>query len=107
MRDISNLIDPCEPRQDLFALARAVAINNAGQILLNMTGNRYGVLLTPYLPGDLDENEICDLQDLAIQLANFDRAGDATYEHGDLDCDHDVDLQDLAILLANFGESLP
>jgi hypothetical protein len=42
-----------------------------------------------------------------VLLANFQRSGDAAYEHGDLDCDADVDLQDLATLLSNFGESLP
>ncbi|MBI5863975.1 MAG: hypothetical protein HZB38_05625 [Planctomycetes bacterium] len=107
MRNIADLIDPCEPRHYRFDYCRAEAINNAGQIVLDMGSARYGVLLTPYLPADLDDNEQVDLFDLAALLSHFGLPGGASYQDGDLDCDADVDLQDLAILLGNFGETLP
>jgi hypothetical protein len=108
IRHLQASLDPCR----LAAYERltyAMDINANGWIVatFGQVDLLPAALLIPYIPGDLDENEICDLQDLAIQLSNFSREGDAEYEHGDLDCDQDVDLQDLAILLGNFGESLP
>ncbi|MBI5865283.1 MAG: hypothetical protein HZB38_12385 [Planctomycetes bacterium] len=107
VRDLSTLVDPCysflPPGIQWFY--GATAINDAGWITI-VRGGR-GAVLIPYIPGDLDEDGDCDLQDLAYLLANFARTGDATYANGDLDCDADVDLQDLGILLGNFGETLP
>jgi hypothetical protein len=82
-------------------------INEAGMILVSDQTDGSALLLTPYLPGDLDSGGTVDLQDLATMLANFGRDGDATYADGDLDCDADIDLQDLAALLGNFGATLP
>ena len=110
MRDLNTLIDPCaDPR--VFPVDLAVDINNHGQIAV-YGGHVVGFspsswLLTPYLPGDLNEDATTDCQDLAALLSNFGRSSSATYADGDLDCDTDVDLQDLAILLANFGQTLP
>jgi probable HAF family extracellular repeat protein len=109
MRNLNDLLDPCGT-PGLGYLEWGVAINNRGQIACvgaEAPGLWRAVRLDPYLPGDLDEDGSVALQDLATMLANFERAGDAEYEHGDLDCDADVDLQDLAILLSNFGETLP
>ncbi|MBI5864935.1 MAG: hypothetical protein HZB38_10605 [Planctomycetes bacterium] len=110
MRDIAALLDPCRPAYQLFG--RAIDVNSDGWILAvvgvqDWRTQHGNVVLIPYIPGDLDEDDDCDLQDLAYLLANFARTGDAAYANGDLDCDADVDLQDLGILLGNFGETLP
>lgn len=106
VRLVRDLIDPCAAAP--FETATYVAhLNNHGWMTTIDDAYQNLAVLIPYILGDLDESEMCDLQDLAILLSNFSRAGDAEYEHGDLDCDEDVDLQDLAILLANFGENLP
>jgi probable HAF family extracellular repeat protein len=110
IRAVADLLDPCRPEYQ--TLLGVIDVNANGWILArvgiqNPNSEHGSVVLIPYIPGDVDENEICDLQDLAIQLSNFSREGDAEYQHGDLDCDQDVDLQDLAILLGNFGETLP
>ncbi len=107
IRDLRALLDPCATG---VALAGSPGgINDRGQIIVDAytTAFERGLLLSPYIPGDLDDDGDCDLQDLAYQLSNFGRAGDADYSAGDLDCDQDVDLQDLSTLLANFGETLP
>lgn len=108
-RNLNDLLDPCGAPA-LNYLSEARAINNRGQIVCRGVpdvGLSLAVRLDPYVPGDLNEDGSVALQDLATLLGNFDRAGDAAYEHGDLDCDADVDLQDLATLLSNFGETLP
>lgn len=56
-----------------------------------------------YCPFDINDDDLIDLQDLGILLANFGSVGGATFETGDLDADQDVDIQDLARLLADFG----
>ena len=53
--------------------------------------------------GDLDADNDADLNDLALQLANFGTTDGATRDDGDLDNDGDVDLDDVALMLANFG----
>jgi probable HAF family extracellular repeat protein len=110
MRGVEESMDPCRPGYQ--RLVGVIDVNADGWILArigiqNPNTEHGSVVLIPYIPGDLDDNEMCDLQDLAILLGNFSRTGDAAYEDGDLDCDQDVDLQDLAVLLSNFGESLP
>lgn len=104
-RTLETLLDPCALRGALY-LRDATVISNHGQIAVN-SSELGGYLLTPYLPGDLDDSGGVELQDLATLLANFGRSGDATYASGDTDCDADVDLQDLATLLGNFGAALP
>ncbi|MBI5863615.1 MAG: hypothetical protein HZB38_03720 [Planctomycetes bacterium] len=106
LRVIDDLIDPCVQGQT--NRLRFNRLNNRGQIAAIIDPpNREGAVLTPYIPGDLDENEQVDLFDLAALLSHFGLPGGASYQDGDLDCDADVDLQDLAILLGNFGETLP
>lgn len=109
MRNVNDLLDPCRGYPFSYGVlgTSRIRINNHGQIMSLAWADIRGYILTPYIPGDLNEDEVCDLQDLAIQLSNFARTGDANYGAGDLDCDHDVDLEDLAILLGNFGETLP
>jgi hypothetical protein len=54
-------------------------------------------------PGDVNDDDRCDLTDLATLLAHFGTTSGATQADGDLDGDGDVELSDLATLLANFG----
>ncbi|MBI5865275.1 MAG: hypothetical protein HZB38_12345 [Planctomycetes bacterium] len=56
-------------------------------------------------PGDLDNNGVVDIADLAILLSNFGTPGGATAEMGDSDGDGDIDLQDLATMLNRFGSA--
>ncbi len=107
-RYLNEHIDPC-----VGPINRLIAydINNVGQILCysreGTMGSEFGYLLTPYVKGDLNEDDAVDLADLVILLSNFGRSGDADYSAGDLDCDADVDLQDLATQLSGFGERYP
>jgi len=55
--------------------------------------------------GDLNDDGVVDISDMASLLAYFGTTSGATYPYGDLDGDGDVDVEDLANLLANFGTS--
>jgi hypothetical protein len=101
---LDELVDPCEP-QPVFRWSSAV--DNLGRIAARDETIRQAVLLTPYLPGDLDRDSHVDTSDLATLLMYFGSAGASSYEQGDLDCDADVDLSDLTALLARFGDALP
>lgn len=57
--------------------------------------------------GDLDNDGVIGLQDMAYLLANFGVVGGVDPDDGDFDNDDDVDLQDLATLLAHFGTECP
>jgi hypothetical protein len=57
-------------------------------------------------PGDLDEDSVVGLSDLAILLSHYGDSG-ATPDDGDIDLDGDVDLSDLAALLSSFGLPCP
>jgi subtilisin family serine protease len=57
--------------------------------------------------GDLDQNGVVELTDLAQLLTSYGATGGVEYEDGDLDCDGDIDLVDLAALLASYGASCP
>ncbi len=107
-RNLNDHIDPCVGPLNRLSPRD---INNVGQILCysreGTMGSAFGYLLTPYVKGDLDGDNVVDLSDLVILLSNFGRSGDADYSAGDLDCDADVDLQDLATQLSGFGESYP
>jgi probable HAF family extracellular repeat protein len=113
MRNIFDLINPCAPARLQRNFHPPQAINNHGQLVATMyeTGNPKldvpGLLLTPYIPGDLNADAVCDITDLARLLSNFGTLIGMTYADGDLTCDGSVYLPDLAILLGNFGESLP
>lgn len=52
--------------------------------------------------GDIDDNGVVDLSDLAVLLSNFGTGG-ATFHDGDFNGDFQVTLEDLALLLAVFG----
>ncbi|MBI5864718.1 MAG: hypothetical protein HZB38_09455 [Planctomycetes bacterium] len=107
MVDLNRKCDPCHPVRELRDVLYAVAINHAGVIIATPESEFVkAALMIPYIPGDLDEDGDCDLQDLAYLLSNFGRWG-VGYAEGDLDCQGDVDMQDLGILLGNFGETLP
>lgn len=59
---------------------------------------------TPPCTGDLNGDEVVDLEDLSVQLSNFGMSG-VDPEDGDLDGDGDVDLTDMSLMLAVFGTS--
>jgi hypothetical protein len=52
--------------------------------------------------GDINNDGVVDLSDLAVLLSNFGATG-ATFDDGDFNGDGVVDLADLALLLAAFG----
>lgn len=56
----------------------------------------------PACPEDLNGDQLVDLGDLSILLANFGTTG-ADPGDGDIDADGDVDLGDLSLLLVRFG----
>ena len=104
VRDLNGLLDPCTSGVDLWF---ASAINDNGWIGAAHRSGGSAVTLIPYLPGDLNEDSLVGLDDLATQLAHFGADGGVTFADGDCDCDADVDLQDLAVLLGNFDAQLP
>jgi probable HAF family extracellular repeat protein len=107
MRLIDPLIDPCADPFYL-PLAGATGINSAGQITALPLYPDEAVLLTPYLPGDLDDDGDVDVADLGVLLAHFGSSAGAGYAEGDVQgCDADVDLHDLTVLLSNFGQTPP
>ena len=53
--------------------------------------------------GDLNDDCVINLSDLAQLLAYYGTTSGATPEQGDLDGDGDIDLSDLAALLAVYG----
>lgn len=55
--------------------------------------------------GDLDDDGVVGLSDLAELLGHYGTSSGATYPDGDLDCDGDVDLSDLATLLGHYGDT--
>jgi hypothetical protein len=61
------------------------------------------IRLEPACEGDVDNDGLVGLSDLATLLANYGTTGGACYNDGDLDFDRDVDLSDLAAMLANYG----
>jgi hypothetical protein len=56
--------------------------------------------------GDLDENGVRNLSDLAQLLGHYGQTG-MTYDEGDIDEDGDVDLSDLAWMIAVYGLPCP
>lgn len=62
-----------------------------------------------YFPciGDLDDNEIIDVTDLAILLSNFGSGTLYPFLDGDVDGDGIVTLNDLSLLLSQFGANCP
>lgn len=57
--------------------------------------------------GDLDENEVIDVADLAILLSNFGSGVLYPFLDGDVDGDGIVTLGDLSLLLSQFGANCP
>ncbi|MBU0616495.1 MAG: hypothetical protein KKI02_02135 [Planctomycetes bacterium] len=61
----------------------------------------------PDCHGDLDQDGIIGLGDLAELLGHYNDSGPFGYYDGDLDGDGDVDLSDLAELLGVYGDLCP
>ncbi len=82
-----------------IVLVRALAINNAGQILA--VANAIGVLLTPIgsAPGDIDNNCMVNVGDLLLLLSEWGKAG----SFADINEDGNVNVTDLLALLASWG----
>jgi hypothetical protein len=118
IRDLDHVLDPClnlppEWNDPNHVVTACAAINNMGQLIVvpaypPSQWMHFDWVLTPYVPGDLDEDGDVQLDDLALLLAHFGTAENALYAEGDIEnCDGDVDLRDLTTLLANFGETYP
>lgn len=54
------------------------------------------------LPGDANSDDRVDIADLYALASNWQRSGDALWEHGDFDGDHAVTASDLALLGSNW-----
>lgn len=104
MRLLDALIDPCGGGSISHFVPQGM--NDRGQIVGLPLNFNQSVILTPYVPGDLNGDNTVDLVDLAALLLNFGLAP-AGYADGDSNCDQHVDLSDLAALLSNFGETYP
>ena len=80
-------------------LRRAVAINNAGQILVSVNGA--GILLTPIgsAPGDIDNNCFVNVSDLLLLLGEWGNTGSIA----DINEDGNVNVTDLLALLGSWG----
>ncbi len=102
MRNINELLAPGTAPQHA-QIVNCQKINNHGQIL---TYSSEPIILTPYLPGDLDEDGVVDLADLARLMSRYGTA-EPEYTDGDIDADGDVDFRDLVWLLDNFGQMMP
>ena len=83
-----------------IVLVRALAINNAGQILA--VANAIGVLLTPIgsAPGDIDNNCMVNVGDMNFSLSEWGKAG----SFADINEDGNVNVTDLLALLGSWGE---
>ncbi|MCH7547016.1 MAG: hypothetical protein IID30_11515 [Planctomycetes bacterium] len=83
-----------------IVLVRALAINNAGQILA--VANAIGVLLTPIdsAPGDIDNNCMVNVSDLLLLISEWGKAG----SFADINEDGNVNVTDLLALLGSWGE---
>ncbi|MCH7604132.1 MAG: hypothetical protein IIB54_15345 [Planctomycetes bacterium] len=82
-----------------IVLVRALAINNAGQILA--VANAIGVLLTPIdsAPGDIDNNCMVNVSDLLLLISEWGKAG----SFADINDDGSVNVTDLLALLGSWG----
>ena len=89
----------------------AVAVNDAGQILVWSQGDQdaytgtTSYLLTPAIPGDANLDHTVDINDLTIVLANYGRSTGMSWSTGEFTGDGTVDINDLTIVLANYGAS--
>ena len=104
MRLLDALFDPCTSSS--YSHFYPQGMNNKGQIVGYAWNFNQPVVLTPYVPGDLNDDNTVDLADLSLLLINYGTSS-AGYSDGDLNCDHKVDLSDLGKLLSNFGETYP
>lgn len=75
--------------------------------IVTLGGNIFRITDPCVLTGDVNDDDVVDLADLATLLASFGRGYGAVLADGNLDGDTDVDLADVAILLSAFGESCP
>jgi hypothetical protein len=58
-----------------------------------------------YCPGDVNIDNRCDVEDLALLLAHYGMSGGVERGDGDLDGNRRIDASDLALLLGAFGGS--
>lgn len=94
------------PADALYAVAAGQWLADCPQTQLIVGGESGALtLLAAVTPGDLDEDGLVDIGDLAALLANFGLETGASYEQGDVDRDGDVDIADLGRLLPVFGAS--
>jgi uncharacterized membrane protein len=78
-------------------LAKNVAVNASNGDVANVNATLLG--------GDADNNNLVDVEDLAVLIASFDAApSDPNWNNGkaDFDCNDIVDVEDLALLIRNF-----
>lgn len=54
--------------------------------------------------GDVNGDNHVTIQDLAVLIANYGKAGGATKSQGDVNGDGKVNVQDLAVLIAHYGQ---
>ena len=94
-----------------FELSATIGQPDAGGPLLGgefeLTSGFWVAAAEPFCFGDLDENGVIGLSDLATLLGSYGQTSGMTYEDGDLDGDGDVDLSDLAFLLSLYGTICP
>ncbi len=91
-----------------FTLDNATAIDDNGDIAgygHDANGNvEQAFLLQALLPGDANEDDRVDVNDLTIVLSNFGQTG-MTWSQGEFTGDGKVDVNDLTIALAHYGQS--
>ena len=59
------------------------------------------------LLGDLDQDEVVGIGDLATLLSNYGETTGVDYWDGDMDYDGDIQIADLALLLSVYGDTCP
>lgn len=78
--------------------------NNRGYGVFEIVCCNPVAIFIPVCPGDINQDHVVDLSDLALLLANFGlNDGYQTPAEGDINADGHVDMTDLSTLLANFG----
>jgi probable HAF family extracellular repeat protein len=101
MTDLSSLI----LTKSGITIARASAINNAGQIAAQGEPGHVGVLLTPAPgpPGDLNADCVVGIVDLLALLGSWGPCPGGASCTADLDDDGTVGVTDFLTLLANWS----